>query len=595
MQNCHDIRMMQVKADCQKGGKMKPTKLNHQKKVNGASASCRKKRIFFLSGLFTVVISLSFQNTLFASAPIIFESPTPQNRGAFSRDLSSGDVNSDGHDDIIVGAHFENKVHVFSGNSHDLLYTLSLPDAAVCDERSDCRYGTSVWVEDENDDSIPYVIVGAPYVDNGDSSGRVYVYNGNTGGLLYSLSPEPASNGFGHDVAAGDVNGDGQADIFVSEDNTLSVFNGVTQDLIYNFETLAQTYLASTDVNYDGSDDIVVGNPTADLAYVIDGAEGSVLFIMHIPDDSTCDLGHSAVECNFGFAIAAGSDRYGALIVVGASHEDLVVPDQGRVYVFDDVGDMVSSLTTSNPNSGCVHAECNRFGTSVATADLNGDDILDIVVGANAEPLGGIDGQGRAYMFEFNRSTYRYEHTETYDSPSPIELDEVLFGSKVALGDTDDDGNHDIIVGALWDDLDEVDQGLVYLYEQKVFLPFDPIIRLLPEEIFWPIGKYPIPFAIEVSVTIYDEKYYAADTDWWILAGTDSGWFHYNMSRQQWIKGMEVSRQGALKEIKEEKLSIAGLPYGSHKLFFGIDAKMDGKLDQKTSFNTLAVEIDKEF
>jgi exosortase/archaeosortase family protein len=113
-------------------------------------------------------------------------------------------------------------------------------------------------------------------------------------------------------------------------------------------------------------------------------------------------------------------------------------------------------LTTPSPGSGCTH-ECNRFGVAVAADDVNGDGQADFIVGANAE----IDKQGKVYVFSGADGTL----LRTLDSPSPVETNEVLFGSTATAADVDADGKADIIVGAFRDDVDGVvEQGRAYLF-----------------------------------------------------------------------------------------------------------------------------------
>jgi hypothetical protein len=311
------------------------------------------------------------------------------------------------------------------------------------------------------------------------------------------------------------------------------------------------------------------------------------------------------VGCEFGRAVAAGVDSYGTIIAVGAFAEDVEVPDQGMVYVFRDDGDLVDSFTTPNPNYEYSLAECNRFGLEVASADMDGDGFADVVVGANAEPLEGVDKQGRSYIFTFNVSSGRFEHWKTYDSPSPVELNEVLFGSKLALGDTDRDGETDLVVGALWDDNREVDEGLAYIYtdvRDTVYPGLRPDIERIPDPSdiypFPPAASdiypyppiTPVPFEFSVRLVFGEEKIKETDADWWLVAQTSSGWYYYDFYDGAWTSGFGVSYQGKLGSFQEIVLSTKGLPSGELNLYFGVDLIMNKQLDSIEHFDFLHVK-----
>jgi hypothetical protein len=136
-----------------------------------------------------------------------------------------GDVNGDGYADVAVGAdlysHFqvqEGRVTVFLGFPGGLR-----PRAAwVVESDQDYAFlGKIGPAGDTNGDGYDDVIVGAPYYDDGESDeGRVYLYEGSATGLDHRPAASRTSNfstaGFGHAVSgAGDVNGDGYADIVV--------------------------------------------------------------------------------------------------------------------------------------------------------------------------------------------------------------------------------------------------------------------------------------------------------------------------------------------------------------------------------------------
>ncbi|MCA9771175.1 MAG: FG-GAP repeat protein, partial [Myxococcales bacterium] len=124
---------------------------------------------------------------------------------------SAGDVNRDGHDDVIVGAdQFASGpgaggtgyARVFSGLDGALLYHLT-GDAAGD------RFGSAVaGVEDVNGDGFDDFAVGAPRTQSG-TSGYVRVFSGATGAVLHEFVGFGDGDRFGIALAAaGDLDGD---------------------------------------------------------------------------------------------------------------------------------------------------------------------------------------------------------------------------------------------------------------------------------------------------------------------------------------------------------------------------------------------------
>jgi hypothetical protein len=132
----------------------------------------------------------------------------------------AGDVNSDGYADVIIGAignsKFEEEAgcaRVYSGRNGHLLRTY---------------YGDAYWdwlgtavcgVGDVDGDGFDDVAVGSPYANGtGVESGRVFVYSGKNGQILYTIDGQDPGDVFGSFVEAnGDVNADGNLELFIGD------------------------------------------------------------------------------------------------------------------------------------------------------------------------------------------------------------------------------------------------------------------------------------------------------------------------------------------------------------------------------------------
>ena len=193
--------------------------------------------------------------------------------------VAMGDITGDGIPDIITGAGPTGAPHikVFDGSTYALV-------------RSFYAYGSTftggVWLAagDVNGDGFADIITGA-----GAGGGpQVKVFSGLDNSILYNFYAYGASFAGGVQVAAGDINGDLKADIVTGAGAGggphVQVFDGTNGQVIRSFFAYGATFLGGVfvttgDVNGDGKDDIItgVGAGGGPHVKVFSGSDNSVL------------------------------------------------------------------------------------------------------------------------------------------------------------------------------------------------------------------------------------------------------------------------------------------------------------------------------
>jgi hypothetical protein len=375
-----------------------------------------------------------------------------------------GDVDGDKVPDVVTSA----PTRTAGGPRAGRVYVYSTKTGArlwSADGRPNDQLGLGVeGAGDTNRDGVPDVIAGAPF------GGYANVYSGRDGRILLTVRPESTGEAFGRHVSgAGDVNGDGHADVLVGAPATAPP-GGSTP------------------------------NPRPGRAYVFSGKDGAVLLTLtgERPGDA------------FGSTVAGTVVGKRIVLVVGASAGGPA--RRGRAYVYDKLsatpqftvdadetgaalaamfvsvpgdvdGDKLPDVYLSDfansakgPSTGRVYVHSGKdgrrlltltgetqgegFGTSPSIAgDVNRDGHADLIVGAWQYAGAAISG-GRAYLYSGRDGAL----LRTFTCRTPGDT----FGfDAVTMGDVDGDGTVDLLITSAWSGISGNRSGRMFIVSSR--------------------------------------------------------------------------------------------------------------------------------
>ncbi|MFQ6093793.1 MAG: dockerin type I domain-containing protein [bacterium] len=365
----------------------------------------------------------------------------------------------------------------------------------VGEDQGDALGGAVSLVGDVNGDGHDDILIGASWNDyNGDFAGQVYFILGQTSEwqMRTSVSEADASfvgeeewDGVSNVSIAGDVNGDGYNDILISAPDkdwrekrvvgqTYLIFgksdgwemrtdlSQANASFIGEIEWAASGIsLSGGDVNGDGYDDILIG---AAGGMTGGGNPGWTYLIFGRPDGWRMRTKLSLADASFvgenagdaaGMAVSVAGDINGDGyndILIGAYDNDYHGERTGQVYlIFGQPAGWEMGVSLSEADASFVgEGPQDDAGISVASpGDVNGDGHDDILIGASRNSDGG-EYAGQAYLI-FGKPDGWSMHTPLSQADASFigEREWEFAGDPVAgAGDVNRDGYDDILIGA---------------------------------------------------------------------------------------------------------------------------------------------------
>ena len=416
--------------------------------------------------------------------PVLDGSSSVSRQDASDYNPSSADTWYDGYDHDCAGDDdydadadgYRNEVFAaVSSPTYQQQTVVVLDSAATADDCNDSDASVSPGVSEVPSNNIDDNCDGAAAPEGIYGVNRASEHHS---GAVYSTNYES----FGDAVASGDLNGDGVNDLLVTDWGVDSggtrvgaaywfdgndLLNQELDDTDYAGLVLGSSSsgalgytMAVDDVDGDGVDDWVVGDPTATGGEVTSGRGGVYVFRGGLSGSASSPLSFDA-ETDADFILGTSDSSYlayglGVADETGDGVADLIV---GAPYTVDDAGFTAGAIIAVDVAAGGTEADVrgqptlygdsgsNYLGlyAAIIATDMNGDGSDEITIGSRGyntyQSSGGIVAVVEA-PFPESSTLSQAASTVIYPDSSGA-----LCGSSLATGDVDADGYDDLVYG----------------------------------------------------------------------------------------------------------------------------------------------------
>ncbi len=343
------------------------------------------------------------------------------------QNLTIGDINNDGIDDIItaklITKHTEfDTVFIYLGTANGID---TIPDVILQNKTSGEDYlGYVMAIGDINGDTINDLVITAPQFVG--KSGTVYIFFGRSTFIPVpdlTIVGDSIHDGFGYRCKIGDVNNDHKSDLIIagarqpqsgSQDayDFLNIYYGgetfdTLLDLQFNGRHGRMSFggVEIMDANGDGKTDLLWGNKDSSYRHLVRIYFGKSQ-LDTIPD---LILRKPTFSSDFGSSIANAGD------MDGDGYNDIAIGDYGAfqnsgfVFIYRG-GRALDTLW----DAGKGRTDGSKFGFDISSiGDINGDGLSDIIIGAPEYAFG--TNQGYFGIFLGDRKI-----TDVKETPSQI-------------------------------------------------------------------------------------------------------------------------------------------------------------------------------